>query len=105
MSTEYVHVGAHADLLASGRLVTNGERVTDADLHLAHAEQRGEDQHLLEEGHLRPMSDFAGAKGPSHKELQARAAELEIEGRSKLSADELREAIANREAEEGHLAS
>lgn len=101
-ATEYVHVGSHADILSSGRSVGPGERVPEKEL-------TSEDQHLLDEGCLVDIGSFDD--GPSNSEtivaeetetkadLQARARDLEIDGRSKMSADELRAAIADREAE------
>lgn len=51
MSTEYVHVGRHADILASCRHIGPGERVTDDDL-------TDEDRYLIEEGRLVDVSTF-----------------------------------------------
>lgn len=51
---EYAHVGRHADILASGRHLGPGDRVTDKDLS-------PEDRHLIEEGRLIPVSTFDGA--------------------------------------------
>lgn len=91
--TEYVHVGSHADVLASGRVVGPGERLTHDDLD-------AEDQHVVEEGRLVNVESFE--KGASNEvlsleEAKSRAAELNIEGRSKMSADQLRTAIAEHE--------
>lgn len=97
--TEYVHVGSHADTLASGRIVGPGERVTHTDLG-------DEDQHIVDEGRLVDVASFGGDENTlSGKRLQARAAELDIEGRSSMSADDLRAAIAEREAEEAQHAA
>ncbi len=93
--TEYVHVGSHADVLASGRHIGPGERVQGTELG-------EEDQHLLDTGRLLTVDSFTGGNsnepitetGPSLKE---RAAQLGIEGRSKMNADELRQAIATHE--------
>lgn len=91
MTIEYVHVGSHADMLASGRPVGPGERLTDADLH-------DEDQHILEEGRLVRVDSFdAGAPVLTGDELKARAADLDISGRSSMTAEELRTAVAEHE--------
>lgn len=90
--TEYVHVGAHADILASGRSIGPSDRVPESEL-------TEEDQHLLDEGRLVDVASFEPTEAQTHAQLRARASELEIDGRSKLSDDELREAIAKHEAE------
>jgi len=100
---EFVLVGDHPENLASGAMIGPGERVARADLDL-----EGADRWLVDEGRLRPLSDFTPTAeelaeheaGPvlSGKALDKRAADLEIEGRSSMSADELRAAIAEREA-------
>lgn len=106
--TEYVHVGPHADVLASGRPVGPGERLTHTDLDLTQDDHRGEDQHLVDEGRLVDVRDFGGPSNTvlAGDDLQARARELEIEGRSKMSAEELRAAIVTAESgqEEDHAA-
>lgn len=94
--TDYVHVGSHADVLASGSVVAPGERITDDALD-------AEDRHLVDEGRLMDVKFFEGGNHNevlSGKELQKRAGELEIEGRSNMTAEELRSAVAEREAQE-----
>jgi hypothetical protein len=101
-NAEFVHVGAHADILASGRSVGPGERIPQSEL-------TDEDQHLVDEGHIVDVASFGDAPSnapdgigepePTKAELQARARELDIDGRSKMSVDELRQVIADREAE------
>lgn len=49
--TEFVHVGRHADVLASGRSVGPGDRVKDKDLG-------DEDQHLIDNGSLVDVAQF-----------------------------------------------
>lgn len=127
-ATEYVHVGVHADILSSGRSVGPGERIpgdelTDEDKHLI------DEGHIVDVKSFdeAPSNSPDAAEAPdavqpvvgppaspappapvvgaepveelTKTELQARARDLEIDGRSKMSADELREAIAEREAE------
>lgn len=66
--TEFVHVGSHADVLASGRSIGPGDRVTAKSLDLD-----GEDQHLVDGGTLVDVAEFdaprktstAGSKGGS----------------------------------------
>lgn len=99
--TEFVHVGAHADVLASGRVIGPGERCTDRDLD-------PEDQHIVEEGRLVEVEAFDGGNRNevlTGDELKGRASELDIPGRSSMSADELRSAIAVHDAEEAHDAA
>jgi hypothetical protein len=93
--TEYVHVGSHADVLSSGRPVGPGQRLASSDL-------ADEDQHLLDEGRIVSLDSFGGSL--SVEEAKAKASELNIEGRSKMSADELRAAVAQA-AEGENLAS
>jgi hypothetical protein len=100
--TEYVHVGSHADVLSSGRPVGPGQRLTDKDLDLPGKDNPGEDQHLLDEGRIVSLDSFGGSL--SVEEAKAKASELNIEGRSKMSADELRAAVAQA-AEGENLAS
>lgn len=91
MSREYVHVGAHAEILSSGRSIGPGDRVPEAEL-------TEHDQHLLDEEHLVDVASFGGAdNGQPIEDVKKQAAELEIEGRSKMGADKLRAAVAERE--------
>lgn len=92
--TTFVHVGSHADRLASGALIVPGDRIDHGDLH-------AEDQHIVDEGRLVDLSSFDGEGNLlTGEQLRKRAGELEIEGRSAMSADDLRAAIAEREAQE-----
>lgn len=50
-TTEYVHVGRHADILASGRHVGPGDHVRESAL-------ADEDRHLIDEQRLVPVSSF-----------------------------------------------
>lgn len=93
MPDKYLFVGGHADSLASGRPVAPyqevpGDYVDPDDPH---------DAALIAEGKL-----IDGDPQPTKltgKALDDRAAELEIDGRSDMSADEKRAAIERREAE------
>jgi hypothetical protein len=91
--SELVKVRAdwHAEGLANGRTVAPGEPFPRADLS-------DDDQRLLDEGILIGASVTpAPLEG---EELQSRAKTLGITGRAKMSADELREAVALAEAEQ-----
>ncbi len=91
MSIEYVHVGAHAEILSSGRSIAPGERIPEGELS-------EHDHHLLDEEYLVDVASFTGDhNGETVVDVKKRAAELEIEGRSKMSADDLRAAVAERE--------
>lgn len=103
--TEFVHVGAHADILASGRGIGRGDRVTEKDLDLDREQDgeqvRGHDQYLLDDGALVDVESFAPPpEDPTEqtlRELKIRAAHLDIEGRSKMNADQLAAAITEHE--------
>lgn len=89
--TEFKFVGSHPEDLADGRVVAAGD-IVDLDPNHPH------NMRLVDEGLLLPTGDDDGVlRGEA---LQDRAAELGVEGRSKMSADELREAIADKESEE-----
>lgn len=91
--TEYVHVGQHADVLSSGLGIGPSDRVNASDLSDA-------DQHLLDDEVLVLVSSFGGDDNRLSKaDLAAKAADLEIEGRSKMTVDELRAAVAERESD------
>lgn len=92
MSDEYRLVGDHAENLTSGRMVAPGEFVDADDLDQA-------DRWLVDEGRL--MDTEQDPTKLTGDALQQRARDLNIEGRAGMSADELREAIAGREAEAG----
>jgi hypothetical protein len=101
-STEYVLIGEHPENLESGALIAPGDRVSAGDV--------GEgDQWLVDEGRLRDVADLE----PTQAEIDAykssptvltgaalskRAADLNIDGRSEMTAEELRAAISQREA-------
>lgn len=97
MPDEYVHVSAHAHILASGRNVGPGDRINPQEL-------TDEDQHLLDEGHLADVDGFGSNSNEpvtdQGDDLKVRAQALNIPGRSKMSADELRAAIADAESKE-----
>jgi hypothetical protein len=85
--------------LASGRVVAPGEPVLAADLELGHnGDWPTHDQRLVEDGVLVEAILDAELTGDA---LTQRANELSIKGRSKMTADELRAAIAIAEAEQG----
>jgi hypothetical protein len=89
-------VGDHVEYLASGQALTPGEYVDSGDL-------APEDKWLRDEGR------FLDAPEPSeeeraraeHEQLVAQAKVLDIDGRTKMSDDELEAAIAEREGEVG----
>jgi hypothetical protein len=90
--SEYVHVGEHAENLESGALIGPGEHVP--------ADALGDgDRWLIEDGVLRDVDSFGGETVVAGDALQQRARDLQIQGRSTMSADELRDAVAAREAE------
>jgi hypothetical protein len=66
---EYVHVGRHADIIASGRPLGPGERVVLKDLHLDGNDGPGEDQFLIDTGVLVDAESFAGDAAPSNAEF------------------------------------
>lgn len=83
----YACVSRHAEDLTGGRTLLPGER----------AEVDADDPHnkrLIDEGKLVPVGE---AEGPSLKELQSRAKELEVEGRSNMNKEQLAEAVAEAE--------
>lgn len=101
----YVLFGEHAENLASGALIAPGDRVSSADL----AEG---DQWLIDDGKLRDLADCEPTPAEvaeaddqpkllAGEALTARAEELDIPGRSTMSADEKRAAIERFENEGG----
>lgn len=85
------YIGTHAEFLGSGQPIAPGDTV-EIDADDTH------DARLLDEGLLIEVAgDNSDDDKLTGKALQDRAAELEIEGRSDLSADELRQAIAEAE--------
>lgn len=99
--TTYVLVRDHAEILASGASIGPGDRVTTADLG-------DDDAYLVEEGALVDVAQFEptaeerkAAEASAGEALMQRARDLNIDGRSKMSADELRQAVADAEAAGG----
>lgn len=85
---EFALVGDHAENLASGAIIAPGERV--------HPDQIGDgDGWLIEEGRL---VEIEPPDEPTITALRAKARELDIEGRSSMSAENLRAAIDEAEA-------
>lgn len=80
--------------IASGRMLAPGEIVAadEVDLESAH------DRALVDEGALIKAAFDGPDEELAGEELEQRARELNISGRSKMSADELREKIAEAEA-------
>lgn len=95
----YVLVGDHAENLVSGVMLEPGGRVDADDLALTTKDKPGGDRWLVDDGKLVDVESFGPADVLDGKALRDRAAALEIEGRTKLDADELRAAVAQREAE------
>jgi hypothetical protein len=93
---EYVLTGDHAESLTSGRLIGPGDRVSSTEL--VDGDGNPIDTYLVDEGRLTPLDDLQ-PEVLEGEDLQARAAELKIRGRSNMSAEELRDAVAKREAE------
>lgn len=85
---ELALVGDHAENLHSGRMIAPTERVFESELDEA-------DQWLVDEGRLVPVEV---PDEPSVRELRARAAALGIEGRSKMTPEQLQSSIAEAEA-------
>jgi hypothetical protein len=100
---EYRFIGSHPETLDGGRPIEPGEFTGPID------EKLPQNEHLVDSGALLTVPDGTydnevGAKLPdppillTGKALQDRAEELDIEGRTKMSADELREAVRIAEA-------
>lgn len=94
MTTGYkVPLGHHPEVLASGRTAAPGEFIpADAIDPTEQPDVRLLAEGLLIEASLSPDAELAG------DELQDRARALDIHGRSDMSADELRAAIAEAES-------
>lgn len=84
--SQYLFVGDHAEPLASGRTLLPGDTVPAGAVDPEDAH----DRYLLDEQRLRPLVP----EKLTGDALKARAAELDIEGRTDMTADELRKAVA-----------
>lgn len=82
-----IPLGGHIEYLEGGRPAVPGEQVTLDDKEIALPGNKL----LIDEGKLVALEPV---KQPTKAELLERAADLDIEGRSKMSPDELRQAIA-----------
>jgi hypothetical protein len=91
--TDVKCVSRHAEDLDDGRMIAPGE-VADVDLNHPH------NKRLLDEGSVVLLDEDEDPGILTGEALQARASELQIEGRSGLSADELRAAIVEKERED-----
>lgn len=87
------NVSVHSESLADGRDLPVGEVAHEVDLTLP------ENKALLEQGRIIKVAG-GDAEPPvlTGEALNKRAAELEIEGRSNMNADELRAAVSEAEA-------
>lgn len=96
MSDRLRFVGDHVEYLASGQALTPGDYVDSADL-------APEDKWLRDEGRFldAPEPSEEDRARAEHDTLVAQAKTLDISGRTKMSDDELRAAIAEREADGG----
>lgn len=97
MPDKYLFVGAHADSLASGRPVAPYEELDQSKPSDKVDPDDPHDAALIAEGKLLnvdPQPDEL-----TGEELQRRARDLNIEGRSKMSTEDLRAAIAKAEKE------
>lgn len=85
----------HAETLANGRTIAPGEPFDRADLDPTDVnDKRLLDEGLLIDAVITPDADASAA------DVRQRARDLNIEGRSSMSPDELREAVALAEAEQ-----
>lgn len=84
--------------LANGRVLAPGEAVPSSALDLSDGTH---DDRLVQSGALVPSAADAQTKELAGDALKARAAELNIEGRSGMNADQLRQAIAEAEKAAG----
>lgn len=115
---EYRFVGSHPDELDGGRPIEPGEFVGPIEIN-DDPDSEGytpKNLHLLEDGNLIEVPEGTAAKVQKQAEAEAppvpdddgqlrgesldrRAAELDIKGRSSMSADQLREAVTEAEAQ------
>lgn len=86
-------VSIHSESLADGRNVPVGEVAHDVDLTLP------ENERLLEEGRIIVVDPDAEPKALAGEALTKRAIELDIPGRTTMSAEELRNAVSAAESE------
>jgi hypothetical protein len=89
-------VGDHVEYLASGQALAPGDYLDAADLTT-------EDKWLRDEGRFieAPEPTDEERAQAEHDQLVAQAKALDISGRTKMRDDELRAAIAEREADGG----
>lgn len=87
-------VGDHVESLASGRMIAPGEYISSADL-------APEDRWLLDEGRFIEAAEPTDEERAQveHDTLVAQAKTLGVQGRTKMSDDELRAAIDKAEKE------
>lgn len=107
MTSSYFNARRAPTDLASGRVLAPGETVEAGDLTLGTLEDSDRpthDQRLVDGGTLQDATLHEGAATDSEDRpllagdaLEQRARELGIEGRSAMSADELRAAVAEAE--------
>ena len=92
-------LSAHPEDTSAGRTLAPGETITEADLTLSGDDKAAiaHDQRLIDEV-LIDLSDPPAADEPTKDDLLKRAGELDIANRSKMTADELKTAIAEVEA-------
>lgn len=92
---------AHAEDLSSGRQVGPGDELTADDLVLEgdDAAAIAHDQRLVDDVLIETTAQGEADKPLAGQALEDRISELGIEGTSSLTADEKREAVADREAE------
>lgn len=105
MPASYRYTHRQPTSLASGRPLALADVVTDDDLT---RDEEGnvvpDDQWLLDDRRLVPVEESEtypdAPEELTGEALEARAKELKIEGRSQMSADELRAAVAEKESNE-----
>jgi hypothetical protein len=88
VTDRYLYVGDHGETLASELRVNNGDEVPASKV------DRDADGWLIEAGRLVALTP----QKLTGDALKQRAADLDIEGRTAMSADELRDAVANAES-------
>lgn len=94
MPEPYRFVGNHPDSLASGRAIAPFDEVPAEQVNPDHPH----DAALIDEGKLLPIEPAPPPK-LTGEALDKRAADLDIEGRSDMSADQKRAAIERKEAD------